>query len=103
MQPTYITLTLLQDLGIALPDHDSQSLIEHLNATVEERIGLEIAESLDDDELSEMVKLQETATDKELADWIVAHVANYKQIVQDNIDIAIGELANGVDDINASA
>ena len=70
----YITKDSLVALGINLADKDVDSLIAHLNETVEERIGTEITESLSDDQLAELVKLQETASDNEVGEWIAAHV-----------------------------
>ncbi len=102
MSYSYITPSLLTDLGIHLPSGDAESLIAHLNETVEERIGLEIAESLSDEELAEMITLQETASSAELAAWITAHVDQSKYIIQDNIDIVLGELAGGVEIVNQS-
>jgi hypothetical protein len=96
----YITKDALLALGINLEDKDVDSLITHLNETVEERIGAEITEALDDAQLGELVKLQETASDEEIGAWIAEHVPDYKEIVQDNIDIVIGELADGADDVN---
>lgn len=95
----FITKSTLVALGINLNDQDVQSLLERLNDTVEERIGDEIIESLDDDELEELVKLQKTATPEELGDWIAEHVSDYDQIVSDEIDIVIGELAENADRI----
>lgn len=98
----YITQDLLKTLGITLDDANADSLIAHMNETVEERIGAEITESLDDTQLEELVKLQETASDEEIGKWIATNVSDYQQIVQDNIDIVIGELAEGADHVNAT-
>jgi hypothetical protein len=99
----YITKESLLALGINLEDQDIDSLLSHLNDTVEEQIGTEITESLNDDQLTELVDLQETATDEQLAEWIAAHVPDYQTIVQDNIDIVLGELAENSDGINKAA
>ena len=96
----YITKDSLLALGINLGDEDVDSLITHLNETVEERIGTEITEYLDDSQLEELVKLQESASDDEVGAWIAKTVPEFEQIVQDNIDIVIGELASSADGIN---
>lgn len=96
----YITQQMLTDLGIDLSDKDSDSLLTHLNEKVEEMIGSEITEALDDDELEELVKLQDKGTDDEIGEWIATHVPEYQEIVQDNIDIAIGETVDNADSIN---
>ncbi|OGL21567.1 hypothetical protein A2707_06045 [Candidatus Saccharibacteria bacterium RIFCSPHIGHO2_01_FULL_45_15] len=100
---TYITKDALLALGINLGDQDIDSLLAHLNDTVEERIGAEITESLSDEQLQELIDLQDNATDEEVGDWIAKHVPDYKEIVQDNIDIVIGELVDGADEVNQAA
>src|SRR3989338_307585 len=100
---TYITKDALLALGINLGDQDIDSLLAHLNDTVEERIGAEINESLSDEQLQELIDLQDNATDEEVGDWIAKHVPDYKEIVQDNIDIVIGELVDGADEVNQAA
>lgn len=99
----YITKDSLIALGIAVDDATADSLIAHLNETVNERVGLEITEQLDDDQLLELATLQETASGEELGAWIAKRVPDYKQIVSDNIDIVIGELAAGADHVNDAA
>lgn len=96
----YVTKDNLIALGIKLGDQDVNSLITHLNETIEERIGVEITESLSDEQLDEMVELQQTADDQQLGEWITRNVPEYLQIVQDNIDIVVGELASGTSTIN---
>lgn len=99
----YITKDELLSLGIDLSDQDIDSLIAHLNDTVEERIGAEITESLTDEQLSQLLDLQEaTDDDDKIGEWIAAHVPDYEQIVQDNIDITLGELAENADGINGA-
>jgi hypothetical protein len=96
----YITKESLTALGIQLSDDNATSLLTHLNETVEERIGAEITEQLDDAQLEELVKLQESSSDEEVGKWISEHVPEFRDIVQDNIDIVIGELADSSDDVN---
>ena len=99
----YISKDSLLALGINHEDHDIDSLLLHLNETVEERIGTEITESLSDKDLEELVALQETASEEELGAWIATHVPDYEAIVQDNIEITVGELAESADGINKAA
>ncbi len=99
---SYVTAAYLKELGITVGDTEIEALLEHLNDTIDERIGAEITEALDDEQLRELVTMQDAASEKELGDWIVKRVPDYKEIVQDNIDIAIGELAEGIDAINST-
>ena len=92
---SYITKQQLIDLGINLDDQDIDSLLTHLNETVEERVGADIAASLSYDQLKELLELQETASDEDMGKWIASRVGDHEQIVQDTIDIVLGELAEG--------
>jgi hypothetical protein len=96
----YITAETLTKLGINLEGQDIESLISHLNDSVEERVGAEITESLDDVKLEALVGLQETGTDEQVGEWLTANVPELEAIVSDNIDIVLGELASNVDGVN---
>lgn len=99
----YITIQTLRDFGIKIDDATVVALLAHLNDTIEERIGAEIIESLDDQQLKELLALQESGTEDQVGEWIATHVPEYEQIVQDNIDITVGELAESTDSINGTA
>ena len=63
-----LSRSLLADLGINLSDEDFQSLAE---------------------ELSHM----QEASDDQIVDWVRANVPDFADIVSDEIDILLGELA----------
>jgi hypothetical protein len=96
----FITKESLLALGINLEGKDVDSLLAHLNDTLEERVGAEITEALDDTQLKTLVDLQEKASDEEVGQWMQANVPEFEQIVQDEIDIVLGELAENTDGIN---
>lgn len=100
---TYVTIQTLRDFGITIDEATIDTLLQHLNDTIEERIGAEIIEALDDAQLTELLAIQEKGNDDELGEWIAAHVPEYEQIVQDNIDITVGELAENTSQINDAA
>lgn len=95
-----ITKELLDEFGVELGDQDVTSLLDHLNATLEERIGAEITDSLDDTKLKELLDLQEKASDEEVGAWLEANVPELQQIAEDERDILLGELAENSDGIN---
>lgn len=99
----YITEDSLKKLGIDLEGQDVASLLAHLNETLEERVGAEITDALEDDQLQVLVDLQEKASDEEVGAWLQANVPEFEQIVQDEIDIVLGELAENSDGINQTA
>lgn len=96
----YITKELLDDFGITLGDQDETSLLEHLNETLQERIGTEVAAMLDDERLQELLDLQETADDATVGDWLAKNVPELPQIAQDEINILLGEVADNASTIN---
>lgn len=96
----YITEESLKNIGINLEGKDVNSLLAHLNDTVEERVGAELTDALDDTQLEELVKLQSTASDEEVGKWLQENVADFEQIIADEVDIVLGELAESSDGIN---
>lgn len=100
MEEQYVTLATLKSFGINVDDATAASLLQHINTTVEERIGAEITESLTDEQLKELIELQENGNEDQIGQWIAQRVPNYAEIVQDNIDIVVGEVAEGTDGIN---
>ena len=99
----FITKEMLTNLGINLEGQDVASLLSHLNDTLEERVGSEITDSLDEAQLKVLVEMQDKAGDEEIGEWLAKNVPDFEQIVQDEIDIILGELAEGTDGINSVA
>jgi hypothetical protein len=96
----YVTKDSLAVLGIQLKDEDADSLIAHLNETIEDSIGTDIIELLSDPEVEQLVTLQESASDEEIGKWITEHIPEYEQVVQDNIDLAIADMVEATEGIN---
>jgi hypothetical protein len=99
----FITKDSLLSLGINLDGQDVDSLLDHLNDTLQERVGTELTESLNDEQLKTLVELQDKATDEEVGNWLEANVPEFEQIVKDEIDILLGELAENSDGLNKVA
>lgn len=99
----YITEDTLKKLNINLGDQDVASLLAHLNETLEERVGAEVTDSLDDTQLQTLIDMQEKASEEEVGEWLRANVPEFEQIIQDETDILLGELADGSDTINQAA
>ncbi len=93
MNHFYITQSTLEALGFDLTGEDVEALLDHLNETLQERVGIEIAESLDEDQLKTLADMQENASEQELGEWLEKHIPNMHEIVQNEIDILIGEIA----------
>jgi len=98
-----ITKALLDEAGIDLTGQDVDALLAHLNQTLEERVGTEITESLDDTQLDELLAVQENGSDEEVGAWLEKSVPELQEITQDEIDILLGELSENADSINQAA
>lgn len=97
-----ITKDLLDEAGINLAGQNVDTLLAHLNQTLEERVGTEITESLSDEQLEELLTLQENGSDEEVGAWLDQNVPELQEITQDEIDILLGELAENADGVNAT-
>ena len=99
---TIVTKAQLNSIGINLPEDQMQALIQHVEDTINSQIGEEIVESLDDEQLKELVQMQDNDVPAEEIDaWIRERVPEYDEIIEDNVAIVLGELANKSDAIQA--
>lgn len=72
----------------------NDDLIQRVN----ELIGEELGESLSDEESRELIALREGgATQDDVEAWLIAHVPDYKEIVEDNVIIAVNEQTENVE------
>lgn len=87
-----LTPTLLANLGIQLSEQDYQSLEQHVETTLNERVINEIVLDLTPTQAQELATLND-ASDDEIQEWLQTNVQNLNEIVSDEIDILLGELA----------
>jgi len=99
----FITKESLLAAGIDLEGQDVESLLIEVNATLEERVGSEITESLNEAQLKTLIDMQEKATDEEIGEWLSKNVPEFEQIVQEEIDTILDELADSQDDTDKTA
>lgn len=93
---------LLHDLGIELSDHDSALLAEHFDSTLRERVIAEIVQVLSPEQAQQLADMQ-NPSDDQLLQWLQANVLDFSDIVSDEVDILLGELAENSEAINNSA
>ena len=99
---TIVTKAQLNSIGINLPEDQLQALIQHVEDTINSQIGEEIVESLDNEQLKELVQMQDNDVPAEEIDaWIRERIPEYDEIIEDNVAIVLGELANNSDAIQA--
>lgn len=100
IRATIVTKAQLNAIGISLPDDQMQALIQHVEETINERISEEVVESLTDEQLAELVKMQDSnAPAEEIDAWIRERVPEYDEIIEDNVTIVLGELVENSDAI----
>ncbi|MGE5298630.1 MAG: DUF5663 domain-containing protein [Acidobacteriota bacterium] len=87
-----LTPDIVRNLGIELVEADMQSLAEHFEATLDERVINEIVLGLTPEQAQQLAELQQ-AGDDTILEWLQANVPDLADIVSDEIDILLGELA----------
>lgn len=89
-----ITLEDLQSAGINIPPEQAEATLSKINDDLNERIGVEITEALTDEQLDEMMRIQQSGDQDALANWMSANIPELSEIVSDERDILLGELAD---------
>lgn len=90
---------ILGQLGIQLTEEEYASLAEHFESTLDERVINEIVLSLTPEQAQELSTLQQS-NDDELLAWLQSNVPELSDIVADEVDILLGELAEHSDHLD---
>lgn len=93
-----ITAQDLAAMGISLPADTADQTLKELNAELDERIGIAVVEMLDDEQLERMTQLQEAGDDTALTQWLANTLPDIAEIISDERDILLGEIADRVDE-----
>ncbi len=88
-----LTREILDGLGIHLSDEDYSTLSEHFESTLHARVIDEVAAELTSEKAHELANMQD-ASDDQLLDWLTANVNNFAEIVSDEVDVLLGEIAD---------
>lgn len=83
---------ILTNLGINLSDSDFDALAQHFEETLDKRVFDEIAYSLEPAQAHELAAMG-SASDAEIVSWIQTNVPDFADIVSDEFDIMLGEIA----------
>ena len=94
-----ITTSTLHDLGIHKSEAEEQALIEHFQETLNERVGNAVIDVLDDDQATHLMELTEQGDAEQTMAWLQETIPEFEQIVQDEYEILMGELAENADDL----
>jgi hypothetical protein len=93
---------LITELGIELSDQDYELLAEHFDTTLRTRVIAEIVAELTPEQAQQLSQLQ-SAPDEQLLEWLGKNVVNFKDIVSEEVDILLGELAENSDAFNKNS
>lgn len=88
---------LLRAMGIILDPQKEAELIAKLQQILEERIGSTIIESLSPEQAEELEELVNKGDESAVSAWISANITDYEQIVSDEYDMLMGEVAQDAD------
>lgn len=88
----------LNSIGVELDDKAYAALSEHYEQTLNDRVFKEIVEELTEQQLKELQTLKQ-ASSEELEKWLVNNVPQLDEIVEDEIAILLGEIAENSSNI----
>lgn len=88
-----LTKTVLKNLGINLSEDDFASLSQHFESALDERVINEIVLELDPEQAQELAGMQQS-NDETILAWLQTNVPDFADIVSDEVDILLGELAD---------
>jgi hypothetical protein len=88
----------LQNIGITLDEQTASAFDQHFQETLKLRVLDGVIDTLSDTELEELAALKDQDDDK-LQAWLQAKVPDFAQIVEDEVAILIGEVAENADSI----
>lgn len=93
-----LTKEFLESIGISLDDDTYLSFTTYFDETLSTRIIDEIIDELDENQLSEFEKLKDS-NDDQLWQWVNSNIPNLSKIIQDEVDILLGDVAENSDNI----
>ncbi len=93
-----INQNFLQEIGLELSEDAVNLLSDHFETTLNERIMNEITEELDQEQAEELLAMIER-DDPTISEWLGANIPELKEIIQDEVDILVGELVQAKDSL----
>lgn len=93
-----LSQNFLQSLGVTLDEKTLAALSEHFETTLEGRVVDAIVENLDEQQLEQLAALRGQGDDT-MQTWLQANVPELPEIIQEEVDILLGDLAENSDQI----
>ena len=92
---TLFTQDFLTNLGVSLSLEEQQALSDYTEEVLRERVIEEVIDSLEEGQAEQLSSL----ADDSLQEWLVLNVPELQSIVQDEVAILLGELAEQADQL----
>jgi Protein of unknown function (DUF5663) len=94
MNDAFITEDILIESGIDVAGQDVAILLDELNEQLNDRVGAAIVENLDDEQMATLADMQDDdASDEAIDTWLNAHLPNFEDIVQEQVELVLSEYA----------
>lgn len=95
---------LLIELGLAsLPEEEKKKLLAHIYETLEMRVGMKLAEQMNDSQLTEFEQFIDRNDEQGALKWLEANFPNYKDVVASEFEILKREVGQTAPQILASS
>lgn len=99
MNDSIVLSDFLQSLDISLDNNSYNELVSSFENSLMSNVTDSIADQLDDNQLLQLKSLLDNQNDEALQSWLVNNVPNLKEIVQDEVDILLGDIAEKNDQL----
>ncbi len=93
-----LTKEFLESIDIHIDDTTFAAFATHFDETLKDRILTEIIDELDDEQLAQLELLKNTDGDH-VWHWVQENILDLSEIIQEEVDILLGELAENADHI----
>jgi len=93
-----LSKSFLASIGINLDDDKCTALSQHYEDTLNERVIEQIVEELDENQLNELAHYR-NGNAENLQQWLVTNVPQLDEIIEDEIAILLGEIAENSEEI----
>lgn len=102
MDDQIITQQDLEQYGISVEPNQLEDFLDHVNDTLQERIGAELTEDLTDDQIDELVDLQDKGDEVVVGQWLIDNIGQktIAEVYEQERDILLGELVDNTEDIS---
>lgn len=94
-----VSKEFLSSIGVILDDQSYSVFAAHFDETLIDRIIESILDILEDEQVDQLAELKDSADSEALWQWVQSAVPELGEIIQEEIDILLGEIAENSDRI----